>query len=102
MHRLHAFLGVHVKTPSAIIHDFYVARPFIRLSEADAPLRFDPNTVLPGAVAAQRFQPVARQRGKVAKSISTLSSRTSRRAAWGTQGPVRRIERGLYTCLKSK
>ena len=67
MQRLHAVLGVHAKTRSLIIHDLHAARPFFCPTDADAPLRVDQNTVLTGAVTAQCFQLIARQRGKVAK-----------------------------------
>ena len=55
-------------------------RPVVLPTEADAPLRVDPNAVLTGAVAPQCFQPIARQRGKVAERLRAVQQdQTARR-----------------------
>ena len=51
--------------------------------EADAPLLIDPNAVLTDAVAAQRFQPVARQRGKVSKRLRAVQQNQAARRLTG-------------------
>ena len=58
--------------PSVIIDDLHIVRPVLCPTEADAPLHVDPNAVLTGAVAPQRFQPVARQRGKVPERLRAV------------------------------
>jgi len=50
-----------------IVHNFYVPRSGIRPEEADSELVVDADRVLPDAIAAQRFQPIARRRREIAK-----------------------------------
>jgi hypothetical protein len=48
-----------------IIHDLDVVRVPLVPAKADAVLIVDPNAVLADPIPLQRFQPIARQRGKV-------------------------------------
>ena len=66
-----------------IVHDLDVAWPFVRPPEADAPLRVDPDAVLTGTVAAQRFEPVARQPCKVQKRLRAVQQNQSARGLAG-------------------
>ena len=54
-----------VLTSLMVVHDLYL-RIAVRPDEADAELVVDPDTILPGPIAFERFQPVSRERPKVA------------------------------------
>src|SRR3982750_428626 len=57
--------GVPRVSISMIIDDLYPVRPFCRPHEADTVLVVDSYAVLAGAIALERFQPIARRRGEV-------------------------------------
>ena len=68
------------QVPSVIIDDLHIVWSVVRPTEADAPLRVAPNAVLTGVVAPKCFQPIARQRGKVAERFRAVQQdQTARR-----------------------
>ena len=78
MHRTHAVLGRHRLLHSlVVIHNFHVVWPVGRPPEADAPLRVDPNAVLPGPDAPERFQSIARQSRQVVERVGAVQQRES-------------------------
>ena len=71
------FATFMASTSSVIIHDLHIAWPIVFPAEANSPLRVDPYAVLAGPVAAQRFQPVARQTRKVVEGFGTVQIGTA-------------------------
>ena len=57
---------------SVIVHDLDLAWPVVGPTEADPPLRVDPNAVPTSAVPAKRFQPITRKRGQVAERLRAV------------------------------
>ena len=55
-----------------IVHDLYVAGSVVRPTEADAPLRVDPNAALAFPFTPQGLQPVARQGGEILKCFRAV------------------------------
>jgi hypothetical protein len=49
-----------------VIYDLYSMCIAVRPGEADSELIVDPDTVLPGPIAFEGFQPVPRQRREIA------------------------------------
>src|SRR5690625_6194483 len=50
---------------SVVVNDLHLLRSCVGPHEPDPPLVVDPDAVLPGAVALQRFEPVARRDPKI-------------------------------------
>ena len=63
-----------------IVHDLNVLRARSRPAEAHAELIAYTDTVLPGAVALERFQPVARRHPEVFQPAAICNCRSLRRA----------------------
>jgi len=59
-------------TPSVIIHDLYVFGACERPPKADTELLVHADTVLPGAVAFEGFEPVARRDAEVFEMAGDL------------------------------
>ena len=58
--------------PSVVVHDFHILRTRGRPAEADVELIVDADTVLPGSIAFERFEPVARWDPQVIQTASDL------------------------------
>jgi len=53
---------------SVVIHNLHIVCVSIAPGKADPPAVVDPNAVLPGTVAPQRFEPVAANRADVGQA----------------------------------
>jgi hypothetical protein len=62
------FLCAIAVSSSMVVHDLDVVRAPVAPGKADPPALVDPNGVLPGPVAFQRFQPVAADGRKVGQT----------------------------------
>ena len=65
----HRLEFAHVRSPSVIVNDLDILRAGVRPAKAHTELVVHANAVLPGAIALQRFQPVARRHPQIVQRV---------------------------------